>query len=65
VACDPAGTAATPAICVQQNVTISTTGGTAQCGTSVAFQYPYGFNLPFQSFTLNLKATAQMRAENQ
>ena len=65
VACDPAGTAATPAICVQQNVTLSNTGGTAQCGTSVAFQYPYGFNLPFQSFTLQMKATAQMRAENQ
>lgn len=65
VACDPAGTSATPAICVQQNVNISGSGGNAQCGTSVAFQYPYGFNLPFQSFTLNLKATAQMRVENQ
>ena len=65
VACDGAGTSATPAICVQQNVNISGSGGTAQCGTSVAFQYPYGFNLPFQSFTLNLKATAQMRVENQ
>jgi Flp pilus assembly protein TadG len=65
VACDPAGTSATPAICVQQNVTLSNSGGTQQCGTSVAFQYPYGFNLPFQSFTLQMKATAQMRAENQ
>jgi Flp pilus assembly protein TadG len=65
VACDPAGVSATPSICVQQNVTLSTTGGAQQCGTSVAFQYPYGFNLPFQSFTLQLKATAQMRGENQ
>jgi Flp pilus assembly protein TadG len=65
VACDPAGVSATPSICVQQNVTLSTTAGAQQCGTSVAFQYPYGFNLPFQSFTLQLKATAQMRGENQ
>jgi hypothetical protein len=65
VACDPAGVSATPSICVQQNINLSTTGGAAQCGTSVAFQYPYGFNLPFQSFTLQLKATAQMRGENQ
>jgi len=65
VACDAAGVSATPSICVQQNVNISTSGGASQCGTSVAFQYPYGFNLPFQSFTLQMKATAQMRAENQ
>jgi Flp pilus assembly protein TadG len=65
VACDPAGVSATPSICVQQNVNISTSGGASQCGTSVAFQYPYGFNLPFQSFTLQMKATAQMRVENQ
>jgi hypothetical protein len=50
---------------VQQNVTLSNSGGTTQCGTSVAFQYPYGFSLPFQSFTLQMKATAQMRGENQ
>jgi len=65
VACDPAGVSATPSICVQQNVNLSTSGGASQCGTSVAFQYPYGFNLPFQSFTLQMKATAQMRVENQ
>jgi Flp pilus assembly protein TadG len=65
VACDPAGVSATPSICVQQNVNLSTSGGASQCGTSVAFQYPYGFNLPFQSFTLQMKATAQMRGENQ
>jgi Flp pilus assembly protein TadG len=64
VACDPAGLSATPSICVQQNVALTATGSTQQCGTSVAFQYPYGFNLPFQSFTLQLKATAQMRGEN-
>ena len=65
VACDPAGVSATPSICVQQNVTLTNTVGNPQCGTSVAFQYPYGFNLPFQRFTLQLKATAQMRVENQ
>jgi Flp pilus assembly protein TadG len=64
VACDPAGVSATPSICVQQNVTLTTSGGTNQCGTSVAFQYPYGFNLPFKSFTLQLKASASMRGEN-
>ena len=65
VACDPAGVAATPSICVQQNVALSTTGTAQQCGTSVSFKYPYGFNLPFQSFTLQMKASAQMRGENQ
>ena len=66
-ACDlrSAGVSATPSICVMQNITVSNTGGTQQCGTSVSFKYPYGFNLPFQSFTLQMKAGAQMRAENQ
>jgi hypothetical protein len=64
VACDPAGVSATPSICVQQNIMIATSGGAQQCGTSVAFQYPYGFNLPFRSFTLNMKASAQMQGEN-
>jgi hypothetical protein len=63
VACDPAGVGATPSICVQQNITLSSSGGTQQCGTSVSFKYPYGFNLPFQSFTLQLKANAQMQSE--
>ncbi len=63
VACDPAGVSATPSICVQQNVSLTTTAGNQQCGTSVSFQYPYGFNLPFRSFTLQMKATAQMRGE--
>jgi hypothetical protein len=63
VACDPAGISATPSICVQQNITLSNSGGAQQCGTSVSFQYPYGFNLPFHSFTLNMKASAQMQGE--
>jgi len=66
VACDPAGTGATPSICVQQNVILTTTAGATQaCGTAVSFQYPYNFNLPFQMFTLNMKASAQMQTENQ
>jgi Flp pilus assembly protein TadG len=66
VACDPAGTGATPSICVQQNVILTTTAGATQaCGTAVSFQYPYNFNLPFESFTLNMKASSQMQAENQ
>lgn len=65
VACDPAGVSATPSICVQQNIALSNSGGTQQCGTAVSFRYPYGFNLPFQSFTLQMKASAQMRGESQ
>lgn len=66
VACDPAGVGATPSICVQQNVVLNTTAGARQeCGTSVAFQYPYNFNLPFNAFSVQMKAAAQMRAEDQ
>ena len=66
VACDPAGTGATPSICVQQNVILNNTANTTQsCGTAVSFQYPYNFNLPFQMFTLNMKASAEMQFENQ
>jgi Flp pilus assembly protein TadG len=64
VTCDGAGLSANPSICVQKNVSITGTGNAEQCGTAVSFQYPYGFNLPFQSFTLQIKASAQMRAEN-
>lgn len=65
VACDPAGTGAIPSICVQQNVALNNTASTTQaCGTSVSFQYPYAFNLPFQQFSLQMKATAQMQGEN-
>jgi Flp pilus assembly protein TadG len=66
VACDPGGTGATPSICVQQNVILSNTPNTTQaCGTSVSFQYPYNFDLPYQKFTMTLTGTAQMQAENQ
>jgi Flp pilus assembly protein TadG len=58
VACD--NSASAPIICVQRNVSL---GSAQQCGTAVSFQYPYGFNLPFQSFTLQLKASAQMQSE--
>jgi len=58
VACD--NSAAAPIICVQRNVSL---GSAEQCGTAVSFQYPYGFNLPYQSLTLNLKASAQMQSE--
>jgi hypothetical protein len=66
VACDPAGVAAVPSICVQPNVALNNTAGAHQeCGTSVAFRYPYNFNLPFNAFTLQMKAAAQMRVEDQ
>lgn len=66
VACDPAGTGATPSICVQQNVALTPTASATQsCGTVVSFQYPYNFELPYERFALNLKASAQMQTENQ
>jgi hypothetical protein len=47
-------------------VALNTTAGAHQeCGTSVAFRYPYNFNLPFNAFTLQMKAAAQMRVEDQ
>jgi TadE-like protein len=73
VACDPAGIGATPSICVQQNIILTNPANPTQaCGTSVTFQYPYSFQIlnsaapPFtpQKFNLQLKAAAQMRAEN-
>lgn len=72
VACDPLGIGATPSICVQQNVILTNPANATQsCGTSVTFQYPYGFHIltaipPFtpQNFNLQLKAAAQMQAEN-
>jgi Flp pilus assembly protein TadG len=65
VGCDGAGTGATPAICVQQNVTLTNTASTTQaCGASVSFKYPYTFSLPFHSFSLQLTATAEMQGEN-
>ena len=72
VACDPAGIGATPSICVQQNIVLTNPANPSQsCGTSVTFQYPYGFQIltaipPFtpQQFNLQLKAAAQMQAEN-
>jgi hypothetical protein len=65
-ACDPAAVAAVPSICVQTPVGLNTTAGAPQeCGASVAFRYPYNFNLPFNAFTLQMKAAAQMRTEDQ
>jgi hypothetical protein len=72
VACDPAGIGATPSICVQQNIILTNPANPTQsCGTSISFQYPYSFLIitgipPFapQKFNLQLKATAQMQAEN-
>jgi Flp pilus assembly protein TadG len=58
VACD--NSSAAPIICVQRNVTL---GNGPQCGTAVSFQYTYGFNLPFQPLSINMKASAQMQGE--
>jgi Flp pilus assembly protein TadG len=58
VAC--VNSSAAPVICVQRNVTL---GNGPQCGTAVSFQYTYGFNLPFQPFSINMKASAQTQGE--
>ena len=65
VSCAGTGLSSTPSICVQQNVILNSPNSAQACGTAVSFQYPYNFNLPFQVFTLNLKASAQMQVENQ
>jgi hypothetical protein len=72
VACDPVGIGATPSICVQQNIILTNPSNPTQtCGTSVSFQYPYGFKIlsgipPFspRTFNLQLKAAAQMQGAN-
>jgi Flp pilus assembly protein TadG len=66
VSCDPTGTGATPSICVQRNIALNSTAGSPQvCGALVTFQYTYTFNLPFTPFSIPIKATAQMRQEDQ
>ena len=45
----------------------TSSGQPSQCGTVVAFQYPFTFNLPFTSLnlqTITLSAQAQSRMEN-
>ena len=80
VACDLAGTGATPKICVQRNVILNltsgnvATSGTPVCGTAVSMVYPFNFSLPSvsttapyvtrQNFALNLKAQAQVKGED-
>lgn len=80
VACDLAGTGATPKICVQRNVILNltsgnvATSGTPVCGTAVSMVYPFNFSVPSvsttapyvtrQNFALNLKAQAQVKGED-
>jgi hypothetical protein len=56
-------------ICVQEPVLLSnTTNGTAVCGISVSFQYPFQFNLPFTSLNnqkIWMTASARVRLETQ
>lgn len=56
-------------ICVQTNVTLTTTTGTAAvCGAEVSFEYPFSFWLPFTSLnkqTIKMPAVAQVRMETQ
>jgi Flp pilus assembly protein TadG len=81
VPCDPLGTAASPGICVQRNVILNAasggtlpTSGTAICGTSLSFVYPYTFSIPSvstsppfisrQTFSWNLRAQVQVEGED-
>jgi Flp pilus assembly protein TadG len=56
-------------ICVQQPVQLSSTSnGTAVCGISVSFQYPFQFHLPFASLNnqkIWMTASARVRLETQ
>jgi Flp pilus assembly protein TadG len=56
-------------VCVQQPVLLSSTSaGTAVCGISVSFQYPFQFSLPFTSLNnqkIWMTASARVRLESQ
>jgi Flp pilus assembly protein TadG len=56
-------------VCVQQPVLLtSTSAGTAVCGISVSFQYPFQFSLPFTSLNnqkIWMTASARVRLETQ
>jgi len=57
-------------VCIQNGVQLSNTsnGATGICGSSVSFQYPYQFWLPFTSLNKQqiwLSASAQVRTETQ
>jgi Flp pilus assembly protein TadG len=56
-------------VCVQQPVLLSSTSnGTAVCGVSVSFQYPFQFSLPFTSLNnqkIWMTASARVRLETQ
>jgi Flp pilus assembly protein TadG len=58
----------TAGICVQEEVQLSirSGGGVGVCGTSVSFEYPFQFWLPFTSLNnqqIRLSASAQVRSE--
>jgi len=64
VTCDPSQ----GKICVQEEVELSVRagGGVGVCGTSVSFQYPFQFWLPFTSLNkqqIQLSASARVRSE--
>lgn len=63
VACD----SSTNKVCVQVGVRLSdVVNGSGVCGTSVSFQYPYQFWLPFTSLNkqlIQLNAASQQRLE--
>lgn len=80
VDCESEATSSVPQICLRRNVILNVkpgggpTSGTPVCGTALSMTYPYGFSLPSvsssppyiskQTFTLNLKAQAQVVGED-
>jgi Flp pilus assembly protein TadG len=62
----PAGkcTAAANKVTVCYNVQLNPLVSPPVCGTVVSFRYPFTFNVPFASPTVNLTALAQSRMEN-
>jgi Flp pilus assembly protein TadG len=56
-------------VCIQPHVKVSsTTGPGAACGTSVSFEYPFQFWLPFTSLNkqaIQMQAVARVRVEAQ
>ncbi|MGB9235002.1 MAG: TadE family protein [Terriglobales bacterium] len=58
--CSPAADNVTVCYNVQLNPSVSP----PVCGTVVSFRYPFSFNIPFASPTVNLTALAQSRMEN-
>jgi len=62
--CARVGGAPSSNVCVQFNVQLSSTNGSAGCGVAVTFKYPYNLLLPFVSISqITLQSQAQTVGE--